>query len=293
LLLSIATLAISSSPAWGQTLSRQTLAPLSLAEIPEAEVAPATTEPAPAPAPSESPQAIEADRWRFSLSVPIWIVGVDGSVSVHGHEFTGDQSTGDDIDELFDSRLNGALALHFEAAKDRFGLLADLMYLDRSVQGTLEATNAEGSLRGFIGELGAFYTVVPPAPDKQRGWGMFRLDALGGVRISGLEFGIDSAAFNGAVHRTFYDPYVGARAEVGLLNWLSVKVRGDIGGFGIEAWPSSDLSWNVDTSLAFHIASWFDLGLGYRWLDYDFRGPSDSSLNATLSGPIIELRFNF
>jgi hypothetical protein len=291
LLLSIIALAIIASPARGQTASRDTLTPLMLAELP-ADVAPATTEPAPATAPSESPKAIGDDGWKFYASIPIWLVGVDGDVVVRGNDFSADQDTADDVDELFDSRLNGALALHFEAGKGRAGLLLDTMYLDRSVEGTLDATNAEGFLRGFVGELGAFYTVVQPDPEK-RGFGKLRVDALGGVRISALELGIDSDAFNDAVHATFYDPYVGARLELGLLNWLSVKVRGDIGGFGIEAWPTSDFSWNVDTSLAFHLASWFDLGLGYRWLDYDFNGPSDSSLNATLSGPVIELRFNF
>jgi hypothetical protein len=293
-LLSITTLAIaSSSPAWGQTLSRQTLAPLALAEIP-ADVTPATTEPEPAPAtaPDESPQAIGDEGWKFSASIPIWLVGVEGDVVVHGHDLDVDQDTADDVDELFDSRLNAAMALHFEAAKSRFGLLLDAMYLDRSVEGTLDTTDANGFLRGFIGEVGAFYTVVAPPPDK-RGFGRLSVDALGGVRISALELGVESDTFNGAVHRTFYDPYVGARLELGLTNWLSLKVRGDVGGFGIEAWPTSDFSWNVDTALAFHLASWFDLGLGYRWLDYDFNGPSDSSLNATLSGPIVELRFNF
>jgi hypothetical protein len=291
LLLSIATLAITSSAVRGQTLSPQTLAPLSLAEIP-AEVATATTEPTPSTAPSESPKPIGDDGWKFTASIPIWIVGVDGDVVVRGNELSADQDTGDDVDELFDSRLNGALALHFEAGKGRAGLLLDGMYLDRSVEGTLDATNAQGFLRGFIAEVGGFYTIVQPDPEK-RGFGKLRVDALGGVRISGLELGIDSDTFNGAVHRTFYDPYVGARLELGLLKWLSVKVRGDIGGFGITAWPTSDFSWNIDTSLAFHLASWFDLGLGYRWLDYDFNGPSDSSLSATLSGPVIELKFNF
>jgi hypothetical protein len=232
------------------------------------------------------------DGWDFSLSIPIWLVGVDGNLIVGDQELSGDQDTADDVDEFLDSELNGAFALHFEAEKRRFGVFLDAMYLDRSVQGTVDATDADGSLKGFIGELGAFYTLVPPAPEK-RGWGMFRLDALGGLRVSALELGVDVDTFNEEASRTFYDPFVGARVEVGLTNWLSFKLRGDVGGFGIDAWNTSEFSYNVDTALEFHLARWFDLGLGYRWLDYDLELAGDSSLDATLSGPIVELKFNF
>jgi hypothetical protein len=74
---------------------------------------------------------------------------------------------------------------------------------------------------------------------------------------------------------------------------MSFKVRGDVGGFGIDAWNTSEFAYNVDTALEFHLARWFDLGVGYRWLNYDLEFGSDSSLDATLSGPVVELKFNF
>jgi len=237
-------------------------------------------------------KAADEDRWRLSLAIPVWLVGVDGDLNVRGHKISGDQDTADDVDELFDSRLNGAMALHFEAQKSRFGLLLDGMYLDRSIRGTEGATDAEATLLGYIGEVGGIYTVIPPAPGK-RGWGMLRLDALVGLRISGLELGVETDTFSGDVSDTYYDPYVGGRVEVGLTNWLSAKARGDVGGFGIDAWNTSQFSYNVDTGLEFHFTRWFDLGLGYRWLSYDIDLGSESSLNATLSGPVVELKFNF
>jgi hypothetical protein len=276
----------SSSSAWGQT---PTASPAP-AEIPAAEPA---TDPAAAAADTSPQPAADGDRgWAFSLSVPIWLVGVNGDLVVRGADLDADQDAADDVDEFLDSELNGAFALHFEAEKQRFGMLFDAMYLDRSAQGTVDVTDAEGSLKGFIGEVGAFYTLVPPAPEK-RGWGMFRLDALGGVRVSALELGVETGGFDADVSRTFYDPFVGARAEVGLTDWLSLKFRGDVGGFGIDAWNTSDFAYNVDTAFEFHLARWFDLGVGYRWLNYDLELGSDSSLDATLSGPIVELKFNF
>jgi hypothetical protein len=285
LLLTLATFALMSSA------GAQTLTPLTLTQVP-------TTVPAEVPEPDPTSDALAEstttadDGWNFTLSVPIWLVGVDGDLNVRGNDLDSDQDTADDVDEFLDSELNGAFALHFEAERNRFGLLVDAMYLDRTAQGTVDATDAEGSLKGFIGELGAFYTLVQPEPNS-RGWGTFRVDALGGLRVSALELGIDSDAFDGDVSRTFYDPFIGARTEIGLTNWLSFKLRGDIGGFGIDAWNTSDFAYNIDTALEFHIARWFDLGLGYRWLNYDLELGSDSSLDATLSGPVVELKFNF
>jgi opacity protein-like surface antigen len=93
---------------------------------------------------------------------------------------------------------------------------------------------------------------------------------------------------------TLYDPIVGTRMELGLTKWLSAKARGDVGGFGINAWDTSDLEFNVEAGLEFHLARWFDMGVGYRWLNYDFVTDSgNSSFDATLSGPVVELRFNF
>ena len=283
LLLALATFTLT-PPAEGQTLT-----PVTPAQVPATVPAPAD-DPAAVAFPESTTSA--DDGWNFSLSVPIWLAGVDGDLTVNGNDFSADEDTADDVDEFLDSGLNGAFAMHFEAERNRFGLLVDTMYLSRTAEGTLEATDAEASVQGFVGELGAFYTVVAPAADK-RGWGMFRVDALGGLRVSALELGIDSDAFEDEVSRTFYDPFVGARVEVGLTEWLSFKVRGDVGGFGIDAWNTSDFAYNIDTALEFHLATWFDLGLGYRWLNYDLEFGSDSNLDATLSGPVVELKFNF
>jgi hypothetical protein len=279
LLLTIATLAITSS-AWGQqsltpTPESAPFVPLSLAEMPTTAAA----------------GAAAGNRWEFALSIPVWLSAVDGDVTIRGQKLSVDQDTSDVVD-LFDSHLNGAFALHLEAQKNRFGMLLDTMWVDLEARGTQGTTDATANLEGFIGELGVFYTIVDP--EKKKGWGAFQVDALGGVRLSALEFGIHGDAFDGSVHRTIYDPYIGLRMKLGLTNWLSLKARGDIGGFGIEAWPTSSISYNVDAGLEFHIAESFDLGVGYRFLTYEFDGnASDSTFDATLTGPVITLKFNF
>src|SRR4051812_3338925 len=151
LLLTIVTFAVtSSSPARGQATAP--LTPLSLTEMPAA-----------GPAAGASPQTTGDDGWRLSLSIPVWLPGIDGDLTVRGRELSINQDTGDVVD-LFDSHVNGAFAAHVEAANGPAGLLVDLMYIDLRGVGTRGLTNAEASLEGFIGELGMFYTVVAPPP---------------------------------------------------------------------------------------------------------------------------------
>src|SRR5687768_110045 len=207
------------------------LVAVTVAAPPATRAEPAAADAADVDMPSQ-PTDDHGDRdWAFSFSVPVWLVGLDGDLVVRDTELDADQDAADDVDEFLDSELNGAFALHFEAQKNRFGVLLDGMYLDRTAEGTVDATDAEGSLKGFIGEVGAIYTIIPPKPEK-RGWGMFRLDALGGLRVSALELGLDGAVVDDEVSKTFYDPFIGARLELGLTRWLSFRLRGDVGGFG-------------------------------------------------------------
>ena len=241
---------------------------------------------APAGGQAGKPMAAD-DGWHFRLAVPIWVPGVSGDMTVNGHKLTGGNSASDTASKFGDT-LDFAAAFHFEAEKGRWGAFVDSMYVsfkddkDLSTGGTAEAT-----VKGFIGELGGFYTVFAPEPGA-KGWGMFRADALAGVRVTCLELGAETSSFDVSASRTLIDPIIGARMELGLTDWLSYKLRGDIGGFGVGC----DFAWNLDTGVEFHLAKWFDVDLGYRWLDYDFKH-SDSEANLLLSGPYLTLGFRF
>jgi opacity protein-like surface antigen len=273
------------------TALAQTAAPADSTTLPSTSPFDSATTPAEADASSSLPAQAE-EGWNFSLGIPVWIPGIGGDLTIRGEEFSPDQDNGD-VADVLDTNINLAAALHFEAQNGRFGLFADAMYLDLRSTRNNGSGDTEAVFRGFIGELGAFYTVVAPEPGK-RGFGAFQLDALGGVRITSVDIGIDANAADPSTSHALYDPIIGARAELGLTNWLSIEARGDVGGFGIEAWDTSDFSYNVAAGLAFHPANWLDLGLGYRWLKYDFETDSgDTTFDATLSGPYITLMFNF
>jgi hypothetical protein len=237
--------------------------------------------------PKGAPQAEMDDGWHFRLSFPIWVPGFSGNMTVRGHELSGGNSAGDTLTKLGDT-LDFAATFHFEAEKGRWGAFVDTMYIsfkeekDLRTGGTAEATE-----QGFIGELGGFFTFLSPKPG-DKGWGAFRADALAGVRVTYLELGAKTNSFDVSASHTLIDPIIGARMELGLTDWLSYKLRGDIGGFDVGC----TFAWNIDTAFEFHLAKWFDIDLGYRWLDDDFKhGAID--YHALISGPYLTLQFRF
>jgi opacity protein-like surface antigen len=96
--------------------------------------------------------------------------------------------------------------------------------------------------------------------------------------------GAETSRFDVTFEHSIIDPIIGARRELGLTDWLSYKLRSDIGGFGIDQGTTSNFAWNVETGLEFHLGKWLDLDLGYRWLDYNFKRGS-SVFDLPLNGP--------
>jgi hypothetical protein len=273
----VASIAAAEVPALGSSASDAfTLTPRLLDETPATHTA--------------SP-AHESESWHFSLGIPVWLAGVKGDINIRGTELSPDQDTGDSLD-LITSHLNMAAALHFEANNSRFGFFADAIYVDFRADSNLSGSgDAEGFLKGAIGEFAGFYSIISP---EKHARGAFRLDAFGGVRVTSLTVGIDDDSFNGSFNVTLFDPMVGARLQYSITDRLDFRLRGDVGGFGIDAWNTSNMTYNADAALVYSLCDSFRLGLGYRWLKYDFESDSGrSTFDASLSGPYVLLEYAF
>lgn len=72
--------------------------------------------------------------------------------------------------------------------------------------------------------------------------------------------------------RDWWDPIIGANLALPLGKSFSLKLRGDIGGFGI----GSDFAWQVYPYLDWRFARWGSAQLGYRWLQMDYETGSGS-----------------
>ena len=88
--------------------------------------APAATPPATAP-PSimENPTAPpDESQWRFGLTLPAWVVGINGNATVLGHQ----QNVNIDFSKLRD-HLDNSISLGLDVSKGKFGLYGDVGYM--------------------------------------------------------------------------------------------------------------------------------------------------------------------
>src|SRR5262249_49610204 len=95
-----------------------------------------------------SPQTPDEDKWQFSLTPYLWIVGISGNAGLFGREVEVDSGiTSSNV------HLNFGFMSTFEARKDRFVLLTDLQYsnlgTDRPTPGPL-FSSATADFKTFV-----------------------------------------------------------------------------------------------------------------------------------------------
>jgi hypothetical protein len=249
------------------------------------------------------------DEWRFTLVPYVWLPSVSGSfkfavpppgtapapIPTSTVSGSADVSSNDYL-----SNLTFAGMLSFEAAKGRWSLLSDILYVDfsdsnRDVSlpglgvGSGLLVSADTGLQAMIFEVAGAYSVY----QGQHG----NFDFLLGMRYAGIEGKIDINAI-GPDGRTYfprikkslnmYDPIVGFKGKLLLTkNWF-MPYYFDIGGFSVD----SDLTAQAYAAIGYRFTDWFSMTLGYRYLYYDF-GSSKLLEDVTLHGGMLGFAFNF
>ncbi|CAN7172623.1 hypothetical protein LJR219_000274 [Phenylobacterium sp. LjRoot219] len=245
---------------------------------------------------------VEPDRWRFTVAPYLWMASIKGSATF-SPPIGSTSSINANIDESFGdilSDLNFALMAGAEARRGKFSIQTDLIYMNVEQKGD--------RVRDVAGPRGR---VVPVNLDSKLklkttvwavtgGYDVLRNDSsfiqlFAGFRYLGADSTLDwnftgplgDLARAGRVEKDgdVWDAIAGARGEFALGDgpW-KVIYYGDIGGGG------SEFTWQVSAQLAY-AWSWGDVGLGWRYLDYDMDGDPLDSL--TMSGPILGLRYRF
>jgi hypothetical protein len=190
--------------------------------------------------------AAAADEWKFSVAPYLWGAGVDGTVTVRGHEADVDLSFEDILDDLdFGAMVN------LQARKDRFGLYTDVLYL--KVSDTSNVTTPAGATileatvetEQWLVDFGASWEV---ASWVKCGAKAGFIDLMAGGRYCNVETDIksDSPVFGGdrEVGQTmdWVDPIIGARFAAGLTPKISLIGRADVGGFDLGG-STSERTW--------------------------------------------------
>lgn len=219
-----------------------------------------------------------------SASADLWLATIDGDFLARGQPVSmnagifGDSSSADDDD-------SGAFGLHArgDVAIDRF-----LFFLDSTVVGGVEEDRDLPAGRGDLNvvidwfEFGAGFRALEVI---ETGEGavrtpLFALDALVGGRITTIDAELDyDTLAEVEIDRTAIEPFVGAQLQWRPAQNLTVRARGDVGGFG----AGSDFSWQAAATVGYtwHFRT-FSLTVegGYRALGQNF----DDDLGEDLSG---------
>lgn len=233
------------------------------------------------------------DEWYFSAAPYIWFAGMDGELTVRGLDA--------DIDVGFDDILDvlklGAIG-HFEAKKNQWSLMADLVFLsiedDADTPGRL-VSKIEAGMDTWIVELGAAYD-FPAKPFAKNPNRMRSFSLLGGLRYTSLEMKLDFDSFLSISdierHRDWVDPYVGFRGNIRWSEKWTSSFRADVGGFGV----GSDFVYQLRFNQILKLNEKTDFVFGYRHLDYDYEdgsGRNQFRFDASMSGPLVGLNFRF
>ncbi len=247
-----------------------------------------------------SAQEKQLDDWQFTITPYIWAISLNGDLTVKGRKADVDASFLDTV-EAADS-LFGFLA-QLDARKGNWGAFVSPVYMkigvDKDVGIGPLSISADVTTEVTILEFGGTYRFVdlPSEYANRSTW----IEAIAGGRYTSLNAEIDlkvsvaSLGLTGARvsegGRDWLDPIVGARSNINLSDKFSLRLRGDVGGFGV----GSDFSWQAvglivyDFKLFGTDASTF---AGYRSLHQDFKDGT-FAWDMNLHGPILGLSIYF
>ena len=217
---------------------------------------------------------------QWTVAPYLWMVGMNGSVSVHHTQAEVDASFGDLLDNL-----DFALMAHVECELDKGGMFFDAYYSEFSEDADVAVQSVELSSQLKLFEFGAFSRFLDRTLDASSER-HFKADALAGVRYCELDNTIDFDApglQNIDDGEWWVDSFVGARCQWDFAPAFALTARGDVGGFGFGT--ASDLAWQVQTLFCWRLSEGATLGAGYRVLDIDRAQDIDTDMR--LHGPVL------
>jgi hypothetical protein len=229
------------------------------------------------PTAANAQEAGAPDAWSVEITPYLWAAGLDGDTAADG--------AGSEIDTDYTffslDNLDFALGTAVEARKGRWGMLYDAMYVEFSDAFERSPGSEVEVSGGFVETVGSM-TATTGRP----------LELLFGLRHVALKATVDVPPVPRADAReTWLDPLVGLRFEHAFNARWSLKLRGDIGGFGISS-ESSELATNVSAIFGWRVGEKVTLRGGYRMLQMDFDGDS-LVLDATMQGYVVGVSWLF
>jgi hypothetical protein len=231
----------------------------------------------------------EQKNWSFNLEPYLMATNIVGNASVG-------RATGVDVDVEFSDileTLNIAAMIHFEGLhKSGWGIWLDYGFMDLSQDSSGPVGGvASTDLRQGVMEAFALYR-----QNLQHGY----IDYIAGIRWwdNDIDATVDSTIIPGSktikVRADWIDTVIGARWTHHINENWQLRLRGDIGGFGL----SSDFTGTASAGIIYVINDLMDIDLTYKatWVDYEEgtkRTPDYFEYDTITHGPILGLNFKF
>jgi len=216
-------------------------------------------------------QSDEMDDWSYSVSPYMWLLSMDGDVTVKGIKADLDADFSDIWDEL---NIGGMV--EFEAwKKNRFGFFVNGMYSDLGHSTEIGPLKVDPDLQAFWGETGVMYRLGTwdlsdePGEYSQT----VTLDSYLGVRYSWMDIKLDFKNVplpDPSGKKDWFEPVLGFRTIWDLSDRWSLSVGGNIGGMAF----GSDFAWGASGIFGYRFNLFGNddarFIMGYRALSQDY-----------------------
>jgi hypothetical protein len=231
----------------------------------------------------------QAEDWSFEFEPYMLMSSIEGDNTI-GRASPVDVAVNfGDILEVLDVGLMG----HFEAQHTSgWGLALDYGFMDLRQDGV----GPRGGIAGLRIRQGVFEALVTKRHERGDGY----VDYFGGLRWwdNDISLSLDAVMFPGStfldINEDWIDLVIGARMMRPISDKWQFDMRGDIGGFGVQA----DFTSAVSLGFRYNISDLMDLHLQYKaqWVDYENGTPGQIGYYAydtVTHGPILGLAFKF
>ena len=245
---------------------------------------PANPEPLPAaPEPQASGWVPEGSGWRGSVSIYGWFPGMHGTVGTFGH----DASIHESFTDVFHF-LKGVIPVAAEFDKGRFLVPLDFFWVKLGDDHALPITDiGQTSINAHITE--SIFT--PKIGYRLYDGEHLKVDALAGIRYwyTSLNLTLQPSGTAATRSQSWVDGLGGARFILPLGEKAAITVAGDAGGGG------ANLDYQAVGLFTYQLTQHFGLGVGWRYLDVDYRGNSVNQyiFDVAQSGALAGFYFNW
>ena len=226
-------------------------------------------------------QAATDGGWQHTIELYLMGPNLDGTVGLGPVDGDVDVDAG----AIFDA-LDGAFLGTYVGEGQRWGMLADLAYMDLKDDGTgprgavAYEVNVKQTIFGLVGTYRLTDTL-------QFTFGGRYVDVTNRLTLQGPGQGR-----RGEVSESWFDPTVGLRYVADLGERWVFNGAADIGGFG----AGSDLTWFWAANIAYRITERTQFYAGYRYIYFDYEdgaGRDRFKFDMAQYGPLAGFRFEF